>query len=81
MKWFAYILKSKLDGRLYKGMAKDPEERLIGHTSGDTRATMGYWTWTLLHKEEFGSRIEARKREEYFKSGSGREWIKENLDP
>jgi putative endonuclease len=81
MKWFAYILQSKSDGRLYKGMAKDPEKRLIGHNKGDTKSTKGYRPWILLHKEEFESRIEARKREEFFKSGSGREWIKENLDP
>ncbi len=34
----------------------------------------------MVYKEEFETRVEARAREKYFKSGIGREYLKSILD-
>ena len=81
MSYYVYILKSSIDGKLYKGIAKDPIERLKQHNAGKTRSTKGYRPWVLVYKEAFNSRIEARNKEIYFKSGIGREKLKSILDP
>ncbi|MBP9705018.1 MAG: GIY-YIG nuclease family protein [Chitinophagales bacterium] len=62
-------------GRHYIGMCSDFDKRLIEHNSGKTKSTKGYRPWKLLFKEELPSRLEARAREKYFKSGIGREYI------
>lgn len=60
-------------------MSADVEQRLKTHNSGQVKSTKAYIYWTLVHVEEFNSRIEARKREKYLKSAAGRRWRKINL--
>lgn len=71
-----YAIKSEIDGRIYVGMAIDVERRVSEHNSGKTRSTKGYKPWKLIYVEVVGERIEARKREKYLKSGSGKEYLK-----
>ena len=78
--FFVYIIKSKKDGRLYKGFTNNLERRLKEHNIGKNKSTSPYKPWDLVYKEEVASREEARKREKYFKSGIGREFIKNILD-
>ncbi len=40
---------------------------------------MAFCPWEIIHAEIFETRIEARKREKYFKSAAGRRWRKLNL--
>ncbi|MCZ8145708.1 GIY-YIG nuclease family protein [Flavobacterium sp.] len=80
MVYYAYILRSKVDGRLYKGHASDLEVRLKEHNSGKTRSTKGYIPWELVYYEEFETKAKAIAREKFFKSGFGREYIKSILD-
>ena len=79
MPYFVYVIKSSKDERLYKGMTKNLQERIRQHNRGNTKSTRAYRPWTLVHKEEYPSRAEARKRELYLKSGIGREFLKELL--
>lgn len=74
--YYTYVLQSEKDGRLYKGMTKDLENRLLQHNSGQTKSTKGFTPWKLVYYEVFESQKEALKREKYFKSGSGREFLK-----
>jgi putative endonuclease len=78
--FFIYIIKSEKDGRLYKGFTTDIERRLKEHNSGKTKSSSPYKPWKLVYTEEVESREQARKREKYFKSGIGREYLKNNLD-
>jgi putative endonuclease len=80
-KFFAYVLKSEIDCRLYKGVTSDLKRRLNEHNSGYNKSTKRYIPWTLVYFEEFNTFAEARKRELYFKSGSGREFIKTKIGP
>jgi putative endonuclease len=76
-----YALKSSIDGRIYVGFTKDIEKRLKEHNSGKTKSTKGYRPWSLLYTEELiGTREEAREKEKYFKSGIGKEKLR-NLVP
>ncbi|MBI3586360.1 MAG: GIY-YIG nuclease family protein [Ignavibacteriales bacterium] len=75
MKYFFYILRSKNDGRYYKGQTEDVEARLQRHNRGDSRSTKAGRPWELVYVEEYTSRAEAIRRERFLKSASGlEEW-------
>lgn len=74
-----YAILSEVDGRIYVGMTQDTEKRIKEHNSGKTRSTKGYRPWRIFFTEEHDSREEARKRELYWKSGTGKEQLKELL--
>ena len=61
---------------LYKGVTDDLEKRLHEHNNYKNRWTSGKGTWKLVYYEKFNSRSEALKREKFFKSGEGREFLK-----
>jgi putative endonuclease len=57
-------------------MTLDVQKRLAQHNRKENKSTKAFAPWILIYKEEFLSRIEARKKEKYLKSGVGREFIK-----
>jgi putative endonuclease len=70
-----YVIQNP-KGQLYKGYTEDIQERLRYHDEG-----LSHWTkfrdpWTLVHSEQYESKTEALKREKFFKSGKGREYLK-----
>ena len=73
--FYVYVLQSQIDGRLYKGLTQNLNERLMQHNKGKTKSTKAFRPWKLLYYESFNSREEAREREKYLKSGIGRELI------
>ena len=74
-----YVLKSEIDGRLYKGQTNKIDKRIIEHNSGKTKSTKGFKPWKLVYLESFKTRDEAVIREKFFKTGSGREFLKEKI--
>ena len=78
--YYLYILKSNKDGRLYKGITKNLEERIDQHNRGKTKSTKPFRPWKLVYFEKYPSRIKAREREIFFKSGEGRELLKQIID-
>jgi putative endonuclease len=77
MQFFAYILRSSKTGHLYKGHTENISLRLTQHNSGKTKSTKNGAPWTLVYFEVYNTRNEAIEREKYFKSGSGRRFLKE----
>jgi putative endonuclease len=75
-KYYIYVIQSIVDNRLYIGLSEDVEKRLKSHNFGQTKSTKSYRPWKLVYSEFIGTRQEARKREKYFKSGCGKEQIK-----
>ncbi len=71
-----YAIKSLIDNRIYVGMTHNLDRRLNEHNQGKTRSTKGYRPWTLIFNEEAENRIEARKLEKFYKSGCGKEILK-----
>ncbi|WP_405416163.1 hypothetical protein [Maribacter sp. Asnod1-A12] len=50
------------------------------HNLGKNKSIKGFLPSVMVYKEEFETRVEARAREKYFKSGIGREYLKSILD-
>jgi len=71
-----YILKSESANKSYVGMTDNLDRRFREHNSGRHLYTKRYLPWRLIHSEEFDAREDARKREKYFKSASGRRYMK-----
>jgi putative endonuclease len=74
--FFVYAIKSQMDGRIYVGLTSDVSKRVNEHNSGKTKSTKGYKPWQLIYTEVLPSRLEARSREKYLKSGAGKEFLK-----
>ncbi len=74
--YFAYILKSRKDNKHYYGSTSNLEARLKTHNSGKVRYTKGHRPYEIIYHEEFNSRSEAMKRERFFKTIDGYNWLK-----
>jgi len=71
-----YVLKSIHTQHFYIGQTKNLLARLEYHNAGKVRWTSRYAPWKIVYQEKFSSRSEALKREKYFKSHAGRNWLK-----
>jgi putative endonuclease len=74
--YFVYALSSQVRSYIYVGMTDNIERRVGQHNSGKERTTKPYAPFTLIYKELYATRPEARKREKQLKSGSGKEFLK-----
>ena len=74
--WTVYVLKSLKNGTHYVGSTDDLERRLREHNSGKSKYTRNVRPLQLVYNEECASRLVARRRERFLKSGQGREYVK-----
>ena len=74
-----YVLMSEKTGRTYVGSTEDVERRISEHNAGHSRSTRHGVPWKLVHSESFETRGEAVRKERYYKTGKGREELKERL--
>ena len=74
--YFVYILKSLTNDRLNTGSTNNLERRLYEHNLGKSKYTRLTKPFKLVYKEEYKTRVEAYKRELFFKTGKGRELLK-----
>jgi len=73
---FAYILKSIKDKKYYYGSTRNLAQRLREHNKGKVRSTKGRRSLIIHYTEEYQNIQDARKRENYFKSIDGHNWLK-----
>ncbi|PIP12581.1 MAG: endonuclease [bacterium (Candidatus Stahlbacteria) CG08_land_8_20_14_0_20_40_26] len=78
MSYYLYALVND-NGRIYVGISCNPQKRLREHNSGKTKSTKGYRPWSIFFVEQYNSRRQAREREKYWKSGTGKERLKRLL--
>ena len=80
--YYVYILENK-EGRHYIGSSEELELRLKRHNQNSVRSTKGKGPFRLVHKEEFNTRTEARKRENQIKGYKGKfkELLNNAIDP
>lgn len=73
-----YLLKSLANGKSYTGSTHkdDPIKRLQSHNNGKVKSTKSGRPWELIYNEKFDNYTEARKKELFFKTGKGRELLK-----
>lgn len=77
--YFVYILKSCEYQKSYIGITDDLERRLSQHNSRYYTYTKRYLPWEIIYIENFSTRLKAREREKYFKTSSGRRWLRNNV--
>ena len=80
MPFYSYVLRSLKNGILYKGSTQDIEKRLIIHNQGLVNYSSKHTPWELVLFEQFETRGEAIKREKWYKTGTGRDWIKSQIE-
>lgn len=71
-----YAIKSKIRNYIYVGFTSDLNDRSHRHNSGYEKTTRAYAPFDLIFTEEFQTRVEARAKEKYLKSGVGKEFLK-----
>ena len=75
-KFYIYILWSDEFSKTYVGMSENVDQRLIEHNSGKTRSTKPFRPWKVIYKEFAGKTAEARRKEEYYKSTAGKNFLR-----
>ena len=76
----AYVLQSEQQDYLYKGSCRNLKKRLQDHKAGRVSRTKNRRPLTLVYFEYFDSYTDARKKENYLKTGAGRDFIRNILD-
>jgi len=71
----AYVLSSGIRSYFYKGSCRDLVKRLKDHRAGRVSKTKNHRPLSLVLYEYTETYTIARKRENFFKSGAGREYI------
>ena len=74
---YTYVLKSEIHGKQYIGSTVNIGKRIKEHNEGKVRSTKAYRPYRLIYVEKFQTATEARKRENFLKSGVGRKILKE----
>jgi putative endonuclease len=77
--WSVYVLLSLKNGRLCTGSTNDLERRLQEHNRGKNRYAKHAGPFELVYTEDYRTRLEARQRERFLKSGQGRALLKREL--
>ena len=76
----AYVLMSAGQDYLYKGSCRDLKKRLADHRAGRVSHTKNRRPLSLAHFEYFENFTDARKRENFLKSGAGRTLLKSMIE-
>ena len=74
--FIVYAIRSEVRNYIYVGMTNNIERRLKEHNNGENRSTKAYKPFVLIYTETFQTRVEAREKEKYLKSGVGKEFLK-----
>ena len=75
-----YILYSLRFDKTYVGFTTDLTARFKSHNElGIKGWTIKFRPWQIMHTEEYSTKKEAMAREQWFKSGIGREFIRKEL--
>lgn len=77
--YYVYLLESKIDKSWYIGYSFDLRKRFASHNAGSNKSTKGKRPWKLIYYEAYLDRHDAKGRERFLKSGSGRRFIKKQL--
>ena len=74
--FYVYAISSLAHNYIYVGLTQDVEERIKRHNGGRERTTKFYKPFELIFSEVCETRVEARFREKYWKSGIGKEKLR-----
>ncbi len=74
--FYVYTISSEVKNYIYVGLTNNIERRLDEHNLGYNKTTKPYKPFKLILLEKYETRLEARAREKYLKSGIGKEFLK-----
>jgi putative endonuclease len=77
--FYVYVLHSDKDAGLYIGYTGNLRKRLIEHNAGAAFATSYRGPLELIYYEAYGEAADAKGREKFLKSGSGRKFLIKQL--
>ena len=75
--YYTYVLISNDGRRTYTGCTNNLSRRLVEHNFGKVRSTKPFLPFEILLAEEFLTYQEARERERFYKTTSGRRKLKD----
>ena len=75
--YFVYALSSQNRNYIYVGLTSNLFSRIERHNKGYERTTKPYLPYQLIYFEMQPDRESARKREKYWKGGSGKRKLRE----
>ena len=78
--FYVYAISSIEKNYIYVDLTSNFEERLKRHNGLKERTTKFYAPFKLIYLEEAITRIDARVREKYWKSGIGKEKLRSLRD-
>lgn len=76
---YVYILRSERDNGFYVGCTQDLKNRLILHNAKKVLATKHRTPLKIIHYEAFLDKSDAFVREQFLKTGWGRNYITKAL--
>jgi len=71
-----YALFDESLSEIYVSMTNDLERRLTEHKRGQSSYTRKFKNFRLIYQECHPDYAQARKREKFFKNGSGKEFLR-----
>ncbi len=77
--FYEYILRSIKDKDLYVGCTNDLKKRFLLHNDGKVSSTKNRKPFEIIHYEAFLNQQDAFAREQWLKTGWGRNHIKKVL--
>lgn len=77
--YYVYVLQSSADNKFYTGCTHNLQERFKLHNAGKVFATKNRIPLLLIYYEAFINKHDAFKREQWFKTGWGRNQLKKIL--
>ncbi len=77
--YYTYVLRSKIDKKLYFGYTEDLKLRIEQHNKGQVVSTKHRRPLDLIYFEGCLDKKDALKREKYFKTYYGKMFIKKRL--
>lgn len=77
--YYVYVIQSLKDEKLYIGYTNNLQRRFEEHNAGRNKVTKDRKPFRLLYYEACNQKGDAIKRENQFKTGFGRAYLKRRL--
>lgn len=75
--YFTYVLQSQKDGLLYIGSTNNLKRRFYEHNAGKNISTAKRIPFELIYFEGHRSKLDAQRREKYYKNTKGKATLKQ----
>lgn len=77
--YYLYILLNEAGTRTYTGVSNNVAKRLTEHNEGRVKSARPYRPYRVIHMDAFLTLSDARKKERFYKSTTGRRRLKDIL--